>query len=64
MYHYYEVLFCFGNSYSLRILNDCNTNLSYYYPGNNDHYALPEGMDKESEESKSFLAGSQSFKVQ
>ena len=47
----------------LSIRNDCNTNDSYYYPGYDGIYELPEGMDKDSEESKCYLAGSYDFKV-
>lgn len=48
----------------LYISNYCNTNNdSTYIPGNNGIYELPEGMDKESEESKCYLAGSERFKV-
>jgi hypothetical protein len=43
----------------LEIYNDCNTNNnSSYDPGYCGIYELPEGMDKDSEESKCYLAGS------
>ena len=58
-------LFTFGGwqCYVLYIYNNCNTNTSSYDPGYDGIYELPEGMDKNSEESKCYLAGSKSFKV-
>jgi hypothetical protein len=62
VYHDNNQLFEFGGDV-LFIKNNCNTNDSRYWPGYNGNYELPEGMDKDSEESKCYLAGSKEFKV-
>ena len=43
--------------------NNCNSNNSNYDPGYDGIFELPEGMEKSSNESICYLAGSQSFKV-
>lgn len=64
MYHDNNKLIQFGGSGCVLVLNNnCNSNNSSYDPGYNGMYELPEGMEKSSNESKCYLAGSKSFKV-
>ena len=47
----------------LYVHNDCNTWNSSYDPGYNGYYEIPEGMDKQSEESECYLAGSSNLNL-
>ena len=64
MYHGNDILIQFGSGYVLVLNNNCNSNNnSDYDPGYDGIYELPEGMEKSSNESKCYLAGSKNFKV-
>ena len=56
-------LFYFGNA-EIWLKKDCNINKnSYSYLGVGGYYELPDGIIKNTEEAKSYLAGSHNFKV-
>ncbi len=63
VYHRKDYLACIGND-ELSIRNHCNINTnSYSFLESNGIYELPQGIEEDTDEAKSYLAGSEKFKV-